>query len=73
LIGKGSQQYMTLDAGKNWKKLNGEGVYQPVIMVELELPFAMIYETELHKHRREVQKKVLCIKADGGSKWEKSR
>ena len=68
--GKGSGLYMTLDAGKNWKKLNGEGGlptgdYGRIgIAVCHDMPsriYALIEST----------KSALYKSEDGGSKWEK--
>ena len=68
--GKGSGLYMTLDAGKNWKKLNGEGGlptgdYGRIgITICHDMPsrvYALIEST----------KSALYKSEDGGSKWEK--
>ena len=68
--GKGSGLYMTLDAGKNWKKLNGldslpGGEYGRIgLAICHDMPnrvYALI----------ESKKSALYKSDDGGSKWEK--
>ena len=68
--GKGSGLYMTMDAGKTWKKLNGEGGlptgdYGRIgIAICHDMPsrvYALIEST----------KSALYKSEDGGSKWEK--
>jgi photosystem II stability/assembly factor-like uncharacterized protein len=68
--GKGSGLYVTYDAGKNWKKLNGEGGlstgnYGRIgITICHDMPnrmYALIEST----------KSALYKSDDGGSKWEK--
>jgi photosystem II stability/assembly factor-like uncharacterized protein len=68
--GKGSGLYVTLDGGKNWKKLNGEGGlptgnYGRIGITQCyDMPnriYALIEST----------KSALYKSDDGGSKWEK--
>ncbi len=68
--GKGSGLYMTLDAGKNWKKLNGEGGLPTGDYGRIGIAICHDMPSRIYA-LVESTKSALYKSEDGGSKWEK--
>jgi photosystem II stability/assembly factor-like uncharacterized protein len=68
--GKGSGLYVTFDAGKNWKKLNGEGGLPTGDYGRIGLTICHDMPNRIYA-LIESTKSALYKSDDGGSKWEK--
>jgi photosystem II stability/assembly factor-like uncharacterized protein len=68
--GKGSGLYMTMDAGKNWKKLNGEGGLPTGDYGRIGITLCHDMPNRIYT-LIESTKSALYKSDDGGNKWEK--
>ncbi|MCY7292094.1 MAG: hypothetical protein LH615_07920, partial [Ferruginibacter sp.] len=68
--GKGSGLYVTMDAGKNWKKLNGEGGLPTGDYGRIGITICHDMPSRIYS-LIESAKSALYKSDDGGSKWEK--
>ncbi len=68
--GKGSGLYMTMDAGKSWKKLNGEGGLPTGDYGRIGIAICHDMPSRIYA-LVESTKSALYKSEDGGSKWEK--